>query len=330
MSLTTSQLTVQEESLKSYRSLWRKTCGMPQWSCLCMLPPWIESWWEVFGDDTDLAIFSFRVGDKLLGIAPLQVAGKTAGLLGDAEVCDYLDFIVKPGEEKPFFDALFQQLNDIGISVLDLRAQRPDSSLMRLLAKKENELEDEVVCEVEDETYELELPSTWDAYLGALRGKDRHEIRRKWRRLNGAGKITQRKITNAHHIDQAMSQFLELFGDNRTDKADFMTDQMATYFRTLGRAAAREDLLTLQFVDIDGVPAAAVMSFDYQGTRYLYNNGYARRYRSLSIGQLSKGYSIRDGIDTGLQRYDFLKGSESYKRRMGGRSLPIYRCRINL
>ena len=295
-----------------------------------MLPPWIESWWEVFGDDTELAIFSFHAGDKLLGIAPLQVTGKTAGLLGDAEVCDYLDVIVKPGVEKPFFGALIQHLNNLGISALDLRAQRPDSGLMRLLAEKVHDLEGEVVREIEDESYELELPSTWEAYLGALRGKDRHEIRRKWRRLNDAGKITQRRITNAHHIDSAMSQFLKLFGDNREDKADFMTEKMATYFRSLGQAAAREELLTLLFVDIDGVPAAAVMSFDYQGTRYLYNNGYARRYRSLSIGQLSKGYSIRDGINTGLQRYDFLKGSESYKRRMGGRSLPIYRCRINL
>lgn len=295
-----------------------------------MLPPWIESWWEVFGDDTELAIFSFRAGDKLLGIAPMQVDGKTAGLLGDAEICDYLDFIVTPGAEKQFFDALIQHLNNIGISALDLRAQRPDSGLMRLLAEKVNDFEGEVVFEIEDETYELELPSTWDAYLGALRGKDRHEIRRKWRRLNDAGKITQRKLTNAHHIDPAMSKFLELFGDNRADKADFMTDKMATYFRALGQAAAREDLLMLHFVDIDGVPAAAVMSFDYQGTRYLYNNGYARRYRSLSLGQLSKGYNIRDGINTGLQRYDFLKGSESYKRRMGGPPLPIYRCKISL
>jgi CelD/BcsL family acetyltransferase involved in cellulose biosynthesis len=50
----------------------------------------------------------------------------------------------------------------------------------------------------------------------------------------------------------------------------------------------------------------------------------------LSVGFLSKVLSIRDGIRSGLRTYDFLKGGEAYKQRLGGRPLSLYRCRLDL
>ena len=84
----------------------------------------------------------------------------------------------------------------------------------------------------------------------------------------------------------------------------------------------------LSFLEIDGNPVAAVMCFDYQSTVYLYNNGYDRRYRSLSVGLLSKLLSIKDSIQSGKKTYDLLKGSEPYKYRLGGKPIPLYRCDI--
>jgi len=295
-----------------------------------MLPPWIESWWEVFGGRKDLHFFTSRVGDAPVGIAPLQIDGCTAGLIGDADVCDYLDFIVQPDAALPFFDALIQHLRRIGIKEMDLHAQRPDSAFMRVLSKDASRLDCEAKCEVEDETYELELPDNWDAYLATLRGKDRHEIRRKVRRLCEAGRVSTRIVSDFNEVDRTLPLFMKLFKDNRSDKAAFMTDRMTAYFRLLAQATSREGFMKLLLVELDSDTAAAAMFFDYRGTRYLYNNGYAQRYQSLSVGHLSKVYSIRDGLNAGMQRYDFLKGRESYKRRLGGRPVPVYRCRISL
>jgi CelD/BcsL family acetyltransferase involved in cellulose biosynthesis len=63
---------------------------------------------------------------------------------------------------------------------------------------------------------------------------------------------------------------------------------------------------------------------------YLYNNGYDERFKSLSVGLLGKLLSIRDSIRSGMRAYDFLKGAEAYKRRLGGQPVQLYRCLIEL
>jgi CelD/BcsL family acetyltransferase involved in cellulose biosynthesis len=69
---------------------------------------------------------------------------------------------------------------------------------------------------------------------------------------------------------------------------------------------------------------------DLGGTRYLYNSGYDADFSGLSVGIACKLLSIRDAVERGLTRYDFLKGEETYKRRLGGVPVALARCRIDL
>jgi CelD/BcsL family acetyltransferase involved in cellulose biosynthesis len=105
---------------------------------------------------------------------------------------------------------------------------------------------------------------------------------------------------------------------------------MAAFFRSLAEAMAEMQILKLFFLDLDGMPAAAVMCFHYDSTMYLYNNGYDNRYHSLSVGLLSKVLNIKESIHRGVKRYDFLKGDEAYKSRLGGRPVPLYRCQVEI
>jgi CelD/BcsL family acetyltransferase involved in cellulose biosynthesis len=103
-----------------------------------------------------------------------------------------------------------------------------------------------------------------------------------------------------------------------------MDDIMSAYFRELIRRLARQKILRLYFLEVRQRPAATVLCFDYNGTRYLYNNGYDAAYHDLSVGILSKIFSIREAIEVGCRKYDFLKGDEVYKKRIGGRAVPLY------
>ena len=93
---------------------------------------------------------------------------------------------------------------------------------------------------------------------------------------------------------------------------------------------AAENLLKLFFLKLDGNDVAAVMCFDYRNTRFLYNSGYDNRCRHLNVGLLSKVLSLKDGIEQGLKRYDFLKGDEVYKKRLGAEPVEIQRCNVAL
>jgi CelD/BcsL family acetyltransferase involved in cellulose biosynthesis len=207
---------------------------------------------------------------------------------------------------------------------------RADSAAANDLVKVAQELKCQVSCEPEDVSLELELPGTWEEFLGRLTTKERHETRRKLRRLHESARIGFRVVDDCETVEDAMDRFLNLFGLNRSDKAAFMKGRMASFFRSLAKEMTQAGILKLFFLELDTVPVAAVMCFDYHSTRYLYNNGYDDRFRALSVGLLSKVLSIKDGIQSGIKKYDFLKGTEVYKHRLGGQPIQLNRCRIEL
>ena len=89
-------------------------------------------------------------------------------------------------------------------------------------------------------------------------------------------------------------------------------------------------LLKLGVLELDTLPVAMIMCFDYNGCLYLYNSGYDPQYTSLSVGLLSKVLCIKESIQEGKKRFDFLKGDETYKHHLGGREVPLSRCRITI
>ncbi len=318
------------ESFDSICSYWFNTRHSLRWKCVFVLPNWLKIWWDIFGAGSELYLCAVRQQEDLVGIAPLLVRGTKALLIGDTNVCDYLDFIVTPGRGQEFFEVLLDHLRKQGINQLDLKPLRPDSTVFTDLSGVARERGYDVSCNREDVSLELNLPATWDQYLLMLNGKQRHEIRRKLRRLHEAADINYRVVKDVKEARAAMGTFFDLFEQNREDKAAFMTDQMTSFFNSLAEAMAEVNVLKLYLLELDTVPAAGVMCFDYDSTIYLYNSGYDRRFSSLSVGVLCKVLSIKDSIQKGRKKYDFLKGAEAYKHRLGGKEVPLYRYKIRM
>lgn len=318
------------ETFESLASFWRYPEYPLNWECLFVIPAWLKVWWQTYGTGLEPHLCAIRCNDELIGVAPLFFQGRKARLIGSPDVCDYLDVIVAPGGGKAFFQHLIPYLGQQGISQLDLGVVRADSVIFSELFAAAESLNCTVFSEPEDVSMELELPASWDKFLKLLTGKERHEIRRKLRRLDEAGRVNFRVVENPTEASEGIDLFLALFKLNRSDKSDFMTAQRASFFRSLAGAMAAAGILKLFFLDLDEKPAAAVMCFDYQSTVYLYNNGYDDQYRSLSVGLLSKVFAIQDSIRRGKNKYDFLKGTEVYKHRLGGQPVQLYRCQVKL
>jgi CelD/BcsL family acetyltransferase involved in cellulose biosynthesis len=227
-------------------------------------------------------------------------------------------------------EALLSDLPSRGVKRLDLALLRPDSTGLGELAPAARRLGLAVECEERDLTQEMNLPATWEDYLLGLDGKQRHELRRKLRRLEEAGRSRFRMVTEETPVSTAMDRFLELFRSGRPDKVRFMTPVMADYFRALAKGLAANGMLRLGCLDLNGQTVAVVFCFQLGETMYLYNNAFDDRFRALGVGLISKLLSIRAAIEAGAARYDFLRGAENYKRLLGGRPTPLYRCRITL
>ena len=168
--------TVTEESFASLSSYWTDSRHNLNWGSIFVLPSWLQVWWQVFGSGAELYLRAVRQREKIIGIAPLLVKEKTASIVGSADVCDYLDFVVAPGLERDFFSVLLDDLRQKSINQLDLRPLRPDSTVLPDLVDIAKERKYEVLCHEEGVSVELGLPSTWDEYLATLTKKQRHEV----------------------------------------------------------------------------------------------------------------------------------------------------------
>ncbi len=315
------------EGLKSYRT------GSPpklKWPSVFVLPEWLQVWWQVFGAGNKMRLRVVREGDKAIGVAPLMVKDDVALLIGDTDVCDYVDFIVTPGLEKEFFNVVLDDLKKAGIRRLDLKHVRPDSAVVTALAPLAQSRGFKVATVKDNVSLEMDLPPSFDDYMAGLDTKQRHEVRRKLRRLNEEGTIDYRFVNEGPELSSIMDTFFKMFVESRQDKASFMTEKMGSFFRLLADAMARAGLLRLGVLALDGKPLAEIMCFDYQGCMYLYNSGYDPRYVSLSAGLLSKVLAIKDSIEKGRKKFDFLKGEETYKHHLGGREVPLFRCTITI
>ncbi len=328
--LNNEKIVIQTESFERLGSFFLSKKFDLDWNCLFVLPLWLKTWWDTFGENNGSEILAGYYQGKLIGIAPLRIEEKTARFIGGENVCDYQDMIVASNHAPEFFKAILTYLGEKGIQALELGALRPDAVSLTELPNVAEQMGYNVVCNQVAFSYEIVLPRTWESYLKMLGGKQRHEIRRKLRRLNEAGQIECRVIHRPDEISEHMDIFFSMFKASRPDKSEFLTDQMVSFFRLLAQRMARKGFLKISFLDIDQVPAAGVMCFDYNDTIFLYNNGYDPGFGNLSVGFLSKVYSIKDSIERGRLRYDLLKGDEGYKKRLGSTPVPLHHLKIDL
>jgi CelD/BcsL family acetyltransferase involved in cellulose biosynthesis len=322
--------TVIEESFDSLDSLWSQPENGLNWTHVFVLPVWMKVWWQVFGSGAELYLRTVRDGEEVIGVAPLFVRDERASIVGSADVCDYLDFVVVPGREEDFFNILLDDLKGRGISRLYLESLRPDSTVLTNLAGIAKNRQHRINYQREDVSLDLDLPATWDEYLGLLTSKQRHEVRRKLRRLWEAGNLEHRCLEVGREVEDYTEIFLKLFSLSWEEKANFMTPRMQSFFRSLAEAMAEIGLLRFGIVELDNQPVSMTMGFDYGDTHYLYNSAYDPQFNHLSVGLLCKVLCIKESIEKGKKKWDFLKGNETYKYHLGGKEIPLYSCQIDI
>ncbi len=321
---------VTEESLDSLKSYWTDPGRNLHWPSVFVMPDWLKVWWQVFEPDAEQFVRAVRQDDRIIGIAPMMIQGNTAMFIGNTDVCDYLDFITAPGMEEEFLSALLDDLKKNGVEQLDLKHVRSDSTVLTCLVPLARKLGYSLTFVQEDISVEMDLPPSWEEYLEVLTSKQRHEVRRKLRRLSEAGEMNYRFVSESKEIPGNMDAFFKMFVESRQDKAEFLTEQMEAFFRRLAEVMTEIGLLRLGVLELDGKTVAEIMCFDYNDCIYLYNSGYDPEYTGLSAGLLSKVLAIQDSIAQGKKRFDFLKGAEVYKQHLGGKEVPLFRCRITI
>ena len=164
----------------------------------------------------------------------------------------------------------------------------------------------------------LDIPHTYEAYVQSLGKKERHELRRKVRRLEAAGPAAFRFASDAERAT-VLDRFFALHRLSHGEKATFMTPDLERMFRDAADALAPLDRLRLGVLQFDGADAAILFGFSLGSVISLYNAAYDPGLASLSVGIVSHAWAIREAIASGYTTYDLLRGGEPYKYDLGAR-----------
>jgi CelD/BcsL family acetyltransferase involved in cellulose biosynthesis len=293
-----------------------------------VLPNWLKAWWSIFGASSSLFLQIVKQDGNTIGISPLKINQGIASFIGNAAVCDYLDFIIIQGKENDFFYVLINQLKARGISTLSLEALRSDSTVLQHLIPLARDQHYDVSYQRYNVSIQMQLPETWSKYLSLLSSKQRHEIKRKIRRLYELGEVKFYTTNSIQEAREGLTRFISMFRAGRQDKALFMDARMQAFFKRLVELMAGDGLIKFGFLVLNRLPVAVVVYFDYHDNIYLYNSGYNPDYRQDSVGILSKILCIKEGIAQNKKLFDFLQGPEIYKYRLGGTEIPLYKCNV--
>jgi CelD/BcsL family acetyltransferase involved in cellulose biosynthesis len=313
------------DDFESIQEDWERILPSCSTDTIFVTPSWQKLWWRHFGDGSQLHILSVHDGDQLLGIAPLAIKKGALSFLGDTDLVDYHDFLVPEGNEEAFYGTLWEHLTGLEWHTFELVSLPEESPTLSFLPDLARRTGMSVEVDEEDVTPIAALPGSWEDYLAGLRKKDRHELRRKIRRLEVADGAEQYICSDTDAILDCMQDFFSLLKASSTEKKEFLTREREDFFRDLAVDLAPKGQFRLYFLEVDGVRVAACICFDYGGSYLLYNSGYDPEYSTLSVGLLNKALCIKEAIEAGKSSFDFLRGAERYKYHLGGQDRSIYR-----
>ncbi len=292
---------------------------------------YLQTWWSTRGggewpQDSTLAIILAHENESLMGIAPCFIAErsgrKTLLLLGSVEICDYLDLLVKPQHSGAFTKGLIEYIRSelavkYGVQRVEFDNIPENSPTIKALKNAATECGlDASVTPLSQSPY-ISLNGDYEEYLASLDKKQRHEMRRKMRRLLELPQGSEWYIaSDPDKIESEIEEFLRLMSFDE-EKKRFLTPAMKEQMRLSMLDAFTHKSLQLAFLTIGGQKAAAYLNFDYNNRIWVYNSGIDPQFFEHSPGWVLLIHLLKWAIENGRFEFDFMRGNEDYKYKFG-------------
>ncbi len=292
-----------------------------------------NSWWQHL-QPAGASLHTIVVRDQdnsAAAIACLFLLEGTLYFNGCVEETDYLDLITTEENAEIAWTAVLNSLYSDDFpewKALDLCNVPQDSLTRSILPRLSQSRQLEFAEEIHEVCPVIRLPATFEEYLDSLPKKQRHEIRRKMRRAQGAD-VQIRTVGPDDDVDQAVDDFLVLLQKSTVEKRDWLNEGRRAVFHDTARAAQKAGTLQLMFVEVGDSKAAALFNFHYKGRIWVYNSGLdPEAFGNLSLGVVVTAKAIEAAIERCCLIFDFLRGSETYKYRFGAQDTTVYRLHM--
>jgi CelD/BcsL family acetyltransferase involved in cellulose biosynthesis len=313
---------------------WRELLARDPDRHIFATPEWNRVWWEEFGDDKDLLVVTVTRGDDLIAIVPLYRKledGKVIlRFVGGIDLTDYLGPICAAPDREDVAEALVCWLDqtDERWDEFDAHNMPVPFHFAEFLVERVDRFGFEFSLDQEETAAVLRLPEDWDTYLASLGSKDRHELRRKRRRLGRDHPDARFRTTTEETLEADLKVFVEMHRGAEGHKGHFMKPEVATFFERVAHSFMPLGWLRLDFLEVAERDVAATFGFELDGIFYLYNSAYEPDAARVSPGLVLVSELVKGSIEKGLRLFDFLRGPERYKYQLGSEAVPLHNVRL--
>ncbi|HEY7354449.1 MAG TPA: GNAT family N-acetyltransferase [Terriglobales bacterium] len=274
-------------------------------------PEWLQPWIEIFCPEKIRAIEVRREGG-LVGLAPLLIypRGEERVLaFSGGGVSDYLNILVAPPNEDEIISAMFQQIRNLADwTVLDL-TDLPAYSVLRRTELVHS-------ATPHDTCSTLFLPSTKNELVHLFSKHQRANLRNARSRLEriGGGEV---EVATDKTLPEFLDDLFRLHTSrwSQSGEPGVLADpEIKTFHRRAAPKLLAKGILRLSRLRTRDGTIAVLYTLLGQSTLFCYMQGYDPEFAFLSPGTLLMYSAIENAVDSGMGKFDFLRGDEAYKR----------------
>ena len=336
------------EGLLAQRSDWIQLLAVSEVDRLGNDPDWVIAHAKAFANSRDLFGWTIRDTDELpVAIFPLRMERKR-GLLALSRACllqdgtfdsEYIDFLIRPGYEQACLNLLLDQLAaKRRVEGLLLTGFLSDSTTLqqlrpllekRSLPRRERALP---ACATN-------LPSSFEAYLMALKPRMRSKIRSSIRKAEEA----RARLVWSDSPAELNQELETLFALHQKRWAasgkpgSFAEPERRQFYRELAALFLQRGQLAFAKLEKDGEVLACQFGVIIDRCYYQIQEGYDPAWSKSRVGVALRAMVIAQLIDRGIQIYDFMAGIGKHKTDWGAEprscttmafALPRWRARL--
>jgi CelD/BcsL family acetyltransferase involved in cellulose biosynthesis len=295
---------------------------------------WNRLWWEEFGAGKDLFLLTMRRAGDLTALVPLfreeEAELKILRFIGGVDLTDYLGPICSLEDRNDVAETLVAWLLETGVEwdEFDAHCLPVPFGFAEYLVDHADRRGLQFRLEQEETSAVLPLQQDWEAYLSSLDSKQRHELKRKRRRLGRDHPDAVFRTATEETLDPDLKTFVEMHRGAEGHKGHFMSSGIATFFERIARSFMANGSLRLDFLEIGERAVASAFGFEDGHTFYLYNLAYEPDAARLSPGLVLVSELVKESIERGTKIFDFLRGPERFKYQLGAEAVPLNNVRL--
>jgi CelD/BcsL family acetyltransferase involved in cellulose biosynthesis len=290
-----------------------------EWSDLCdrcrvtpfQRPEWILSWIESFSPQ-NMRVVEVRSGGTLVGLAPLLIyprgRDRVLAFMGGG-VSDYLDLLVDPQREHEIVVAILDALRQLDDwTTLDLTDLPAGSVLHRTSLTR--------LATPHDNSSALVLPKTREELLQHLSKRQRANLRNARSRIQreGGGVV---ELPTADTLPEFLDDLFRLHASrwSLSGQSGVLADEnVKAFHRQSAPGLLAGGFLRLYRLRVGGHVVSVIYTLFERRTVFCYLQGYDPEFGHLSPGTHLMFSVMEDAIQSGISKFDLLRGQEAYKR----------------